>query len=35
VGAFLKRQPRNWGRRGSFEESGGIGMDRREEDGGL
>ncbi|TAQ85498.1 hypothetical protein B7494_g6188 [Chlorociboria aeruginascens] len=25
VGAFLKRQPRNWGRRGSFEESGGNG----------
>lgn len=24
VGAFLKRQPRNWGRRGSFEEGGGI-----------
>ncbi|KAH7037128.1 fumble-domain-containing protein [Microdochium trichocladiopsis] len=23
VGAFLKRQPRNWGRRGSFEEGGG------------
>lgn len=21
VGAFLKRQPRNWGRRGSFDES--------------
>jgi type II pantothenate kinase len=36
VGAFLKRQPRNWGRRGSFEESGGIGMQRdREEEGGL
>ncbi|KAH8759753.1 fumble-domain-containing protein [Hyaloscypha finlandica] len=28
VGAFLKRQPRNWGRRGSFEESGGLGLDR-------
>jgi len=27
VGAFLKRQPRNWGRRGSFEESGALGMD--------
>ena len=25
VGAFLKRQPRNWGRRGSFEEGGGLG----------
>lgn len=24
VGAFLKRQPRNWGRRGSLEESSGI-----------
>ncbi|ETS84272.1 hypothetical protein PFICI_02297 [Pestalotiopsis fici W106-1] len=24
VGAFLKRQPRNWGRRGSFEEAAGI-----------
>jgi len=23
VGAFLKRQPRNWGRRGSFEEGAG------------
>jgi type II pantothenate kinase len=22
VGAFLKRQPRNWGRRNSFEEDG-------------
>ncbi len=27
VGAFLKRQPRNWGRRNSFEE--GIGSRRR------
>lgn len=26
VGAFLKRQPRNWGRRGSFEEGGGVGQ---------
>ena len=26
VGAFLKRQPRNWGRRGSFEERLGVGM---------
>ncbi|AEO65299.1 8b4dee75-5109-4aa7-a055-5b8934580484 [Thermothielavioides terrestris] len=25
VGAFLKRQPRNWGRRGSFEEAGAAG----------
>ncbi|ROW10124.1 hypothetical protein VMCG_02091 [Cytospora schulzeri] len=25
VGAFLKRQPRNWGRRGSFEEEAGFG----------
>ncbi|KAH7358133.1 pantothenate kinase [Plectosphaerella cucumerina] len=24
VGAFLKRQPRNWGRRGSFEDDGGL-----------
>jgi type II pantothenate kinase len=24
VGAFLKRQPRNWGRRGSFEEALGV-----------
>lgn len=24
VGAFLKRQPRNWGRRGSFEEGDGL-----------
>ncbi|KAK0613066.1 fumble-domain-containing protein [Bombardia bombarda] len=24
VGAFLKRQPHNWGRRGSFEESGAL-----------
>jgi type II pantothenate kinase len=33
VGAFLKRQPRNWGRRGSFEERGGssaIGLRMRE-----
>ncbi|KAE9372400.1 fumble-domain-containing protein [Stipitochalara longipes BDJ] len=27
VGAFLRRQPRNWGRRGSFEESGALGME--------
>jgi len=26
VGAFLKRQPRNWGRRGSFEEASGGGI---------
>jgi len=33
VGAFLKRQPRNWGRRGSLEESGsGVG-DRKGADG--
>jgi type II pantothenate kinase len=25
VGAFLKRQPRNWGRRGSFEDGVGLG----------
>ncbi|KXJ93767.1 fumble-domain-containing protein [Microdochium bolleyi] len=32
VGAFLKRQPRNWGRRGSFEEGQGLEarMSRRE-----
>jgi len=29
VGAFLKRQPRNWGRRGSFEE--GVGLEARNE----
>lgn len=31
VGAFLKRQPRNWGRRGSFEEggSGSLGLESR------
>lgn len=31
VGAFLKRQPRNWGRRGSFEEggSGSLGLENR------
>jgi len=30
VGAFLKRQPRNWGRRGSFEEDGaGQGLEAR------
>lgn len=29
VGAFLKRQPRNWGRRGSFEEGGSLGMESR------
>ena len=27
VGAFLKRQPRNWGRRGSLEDGvGGVGL---------
>jgi len=26
VGAFLKRQPRNWGRRGSFEDMKGVRM---------
>jgi type II pantothenate kinase len=32
VGAFLKRQPRNWGRRGSFEEGSlGLGTEAREE----
>jgi type II pantothenate kinase len=34
VGAFLKRQPRNWGRRGSFEEGlggGGFGTEARAE----
>lgn len=30
VGAFLKRQPRNWGRRGSFEEGVGLGTEARE-----
>lgn len=29
VGAFLNRQPRNWGRRGSFEEAVGLGTRRR------
>lgn len=29
VGAFLKRQPRNWGRRGSFEEGSSLGMENR------
>lgn len=29
VGAFLKRQPRNWGRRGSFEEGSSLGMESR------
>jgi type II pantothenate kinase len=29
VGAFLKRQPRNWGRRGSFEEGIGTGTGAR------
>ncbi|KIN01664.1 hypothetical protein OIDMADRAFT_196075 [Oidiodendron maius Zn] len=29
VGAFLKRQPRNWGRRGSFEESAALGTEAR------
>jgi type II pantothenate kinase len=27
VGAFLKRQPRNWGRRGSFEELSAVGKE--------
>ncbi|KAI1436924.1 fumble-domain-containing protein [Xylaria sp. CBS 124048] len=31
VGAFLKRQPRNWGRRGSFEEDGAALEDRLRE----
>lgn len=31
VGAFLKRQPRNWGRRGSFEEGVGLGTEARSE----
>jgi type II pantothenate kinase len=30
-GAFLKRQPRNWGRRGSFEEDVGLGTESRNE----
>lgn len=29
VGAFLKRQPRNWGRRGSFEDGLGLGTEAR------
>jgi type II pantothenate kinase len=29
VGAFLKRQPRNWGRRNSFEEGVGAGVEAR------
>ena len=29
VGAFLKRQPRNWGRRGSLEEGMGLGTEGR------
>lgn len=29
VGAFLKRQPQNWGRRGSFEEGVGLGTEGR------
>lgn len=29
VGAFLKRQPRNWGRRGSFEEGSSLGLQNR------
>lgn len=29
VGAFLKRQPRNWGRRGSFEEGSSVGLQNR------
>lgn len=31
VGAFLKRQPRNWGRRGSFEEAAGLKTEARAE----
>jgi type II pantothenate kinase len=31
VGAFLKRQPRNWGRRGSFEDGVGLGTEARAE----
>jgi type II pantothenate kinase len=31
VGAFLKRQPRNWGRRGSFEEGSGLETETRAE----
>jgi type II pantothenate kinase len=31
VGAFLKRQPRNWGRRGSFEEATALGTEARAE----
>jgi len=31
VGAFLKRQPRNWGRRGSFEDGVGLGTEARSE----
>lgn len=31
VGAFLKRQPRNWGRRGSFEEGSALGAEHRGE----
>ena len=31
VGAFLKRQPRNWGRRGSFDEGVGLGTEGRNE----
>lgn len=31
VGAFLKRQPRNWGRRGSFEEGAALGTEARAE----
>lgn len=30
VGAFLKRQPRNWGRRGSFEDGTPLGTEARE-----
>lgn len=29
VGAFLKRQPKNWGRRNSFEEDGRVGAEAR------
>lgn len=29
VGAFLKRQPRNWGRRGSFEEGSSLSLESR------
>lgn len=35
VGAFLKRQPRNWGRRGSFEEDGAALEERLRERSGV